>query len=688
MSCSISSGGLAGSRADQPAIERLMAQTDWSRAGVGAPATWPSQLHVAFNILRSSRCPMMLFWGRDLVQLYNDACVPILGARHPAAFGQRARDCWPDVWDSVGPLLAGLLETGHATRTENLVLPPARDAAGGEVSFTFSCSPITDGREIGGVFCAATETAAPVPREREANGGEADRERDLRALSEALPAIVWTATPDGAGEYFNRRLTDYSGLTSVEAAGDGWLSIVHPDDVARAAEAWLAARETGTTYEVSYRLRRSDGEYRWFSARGVPLVEADGAIVRWIGTCIDIDEQKRSYDRERRASEAFQEAALPKALPAEPGISFSAVYQAGSSEALVGGDWYDAFRLLDGRIVLSVGDVMGSGLDAAVMMSAVRQSIRGAAQIYPEPCAILDAADRALRSGHPEAMVTAFVGVFDPVGHSITYASAGHPPPFLREETGEIVKLEESGPPLGLRADKSEQTSRTQRLPARPSMLVLYTDGFTEATRNIEEGEQHLSRLMETERVLSAADPAREIIAAITDRIHDDVAILVVRFDALRYAGARDDGTRPAGPYWQFDAGDGTMARGVRTAIVAELRRHGVDEDDLATAELLFSELLGNVVRHSGGMVEIALDLAQSPVLHVLDRGPGFTFTTRLPASLMNETGRGLFIVSSLAREFSVEPRQDGGSHARVVLPFDVPAGPRPSGDRQLIGSL
>ena len=213
------------------------------------------------------------------------------------------------------------------------------------------------------------------------------------------------------------------------------------------------------TTTVIYRLRRNDGEYRWFNARGVPLRDAAGAIVRWVGTCTDVDDAKRTYDRERRASEAFQEAALPKALPTEPGVSFSAVYQAGSSEALVGGDWYDAFRLLDGRILLSVGDVMGSGLDAAVMMSAVRQSIRGAAQIYPDPCAILDAADRALRSGNPEAIVTAFVAVVDPFDHSITYASAGHPPPFLREEDGEIVKLSGSGPPLGLRPDQQEQTS-------------------------------------------------------------------------------------------------------------------------------------------------------------------------------------------------------------------------------------
>jgi PAS domain S-box-containing protein len=162
---------------------------------------------------------------------------------------------------------------------------------------------------------------------------DAERERDLRALSEALPTIVWTAAPSGAGEYFNRRLTEYSGLSPAQAAGDGWLSIVHPDDIEAAAETWRIAVAEGSPYEVSYRLRRKDGEYRWFSARGLPIYDAAGAIVRWIGTCSDIDDAKRSYDRERRVSGAFQEAALPKSLPNVPGLTFSAIYRAGSAEA-------------------------------------------------------------------------------------------------------------------------------------------------------------------------------------------------------------------------------------------------------------------------------------------------------------------------------------------------------------------
>ena len=109
-------------------------------------------------------------------------------------------------------------------------------------------------------------------------------------------------------------------------------------------------------------------------------------------------------------------------------------------------------------------------------------------------------------------------------------------------------------------------------------MLVLYTDGFTEVTRDIDEGEQLLSRLMESESVLFAANPAREIIDAVTDQLHDDVAILVVRFEAVRYPSAREDATHPNGSHWSFDVSDDVMAHGVCAAIVAELRKHGVDD--------------------------------------------------------------------------------------------------------------
>ncbi|HET7815656.1 MAG TPA: ATP-binding protein, partial [Candidatus Baltobacteraceae bacterium] len=105
-------------------------------------------------------------------------------------------------------------------------------------------------------------------------------------------------------------------------------------------------------------------------------------------------QRAEAYDREHRVADSFQRASLPPTLPSVPGVKFDAVYVAGSSEAQVGGDWYDAVRLLDGRLVVSIGDVAGSGLGAAVTMGNMRQIIRGIAQVHADPSLMLDAADR------------------------------------------------------------------------------------------------------------------------------------------------------------------------------------------------------------------------------------------------------------------------------------------------------
>ncbi len=122
-----------------------------------------------------------------------------------------------------------------------------------------------------------------------------------------------------------------------------------------------------------------------------------------------------AYAREHRVATSFQRAALDEDVPDVPGLRFSVLYHAAQSEASVGGDWYDAFRLPDGRVVLSVGDVAGSGLEAAVTMASVRQSIRTAVLINPDPKAVLDAVDRIVRAMGHNRFVTAFVGVLDPV---------------------------------------------------------------------------------------------------------------------------------------------------------------------------------------------------------------------------------------------------------------------------------
>ncbi|HTJ27685.1 MAG TPA: ATP-binding protein [Candidatus Limnocylindria bacterium] len=122
--------------------------------------------------------------------------------------------------------------------------------------------------------------------------------------------------------------------------------------------------------------------------------------------------------------------------------------------------------------------------------------------------------------------------------------------------------------------------------------------------------------------------------------------------------------------HWTFDARDARAAYDLRTRLLAYLRTKGHHDADYASAELVVGELVGNVVRHAPGVAEVAIEWhEETPVLHVLDHGPGYEGAAALP-SATSETGRGLFLVSALTREFSLTRRPKRGSHARAVLPI------------------
>ncbi len=201
-------------------------------------------------------------------------------------------------------------------------------------------------------------------------------------------------------------------------------------------------------------------------ARG-GFTDADLPLAELLATRLALAiENARQYERERRVASSFQHAALPAQLPKTDSFRFDAVYRPAEEAVQVGGDWYDAVALSEGRIIVSIGDVAGHGLGAAVTMGSVRQMVRGIAQVHENPCLILDAADRALRLHAPDAFVTAFVGIIDPAATTLTYASAGHPPPLLRAPDGTITSLECGGPPLGLRPGKTRRDPERHRVAA------------------------------------------------------------------------------------------------------------------------------------------------------------------------------------------------------------------------------
>jgi serine phosphatase RsbU (regulator of sigma subunit)/anti-sigma regulatory factor (Ser/Thr protein kinase) len=366
----------------------------------------------------------------------------------------------------------------------------------------------------------------------------------------------------------------------------------------------------------------------------------------------------RRYEREHYIAQTLQHASIAT-VPRRIGtFSLSAIYRAGTGDLEVGGDWYDAFRMADGRIVVSIGDVTGKGLRASVIMSKVRQALRVAAQIQIPPSAVLDAADRALKEEYPQAIVTAFVAVIDDVEGVINYANAGHPRPLVRMPDGSVTQLDGGGLPLGLRLrEEANDTYVAALVPG--SLLVFYTDGLTDATHDYALGERQLRDALRHLAVDLALEPAAEIEAAVLGKdSRDDVAVMTL------LVGASKTGRR-----WAFDPHDRAAAYETRAAIAETLRGGTADAAAIFNFELIYSELLGNVLRYAGSSIDVRLSWETgSPVLHVLDDGPGFQYVPHLPSDLLAESGRGLFLVTTLAEEFSILRSAHGGSHARAVL--------------------
>jgi PAS domain S-box-containing protein len=514
------------------------------------------------------------------------------------------------------------------------------------------------------VLARANAADVSVLRSSEA----AARQRDLATIAEAIPQLVWSSPSDGTADYFNSAWRDYTGLSQDELEIGGIETALHPEDTNALRDARASGGASRSVFESEVRLRAADGSYGWFLARATPLFASDGVtIARWFGTCTNITAQKkaqedlsRRFEDADRIAAAFQRASLPTGMPAVPGLRFDALYAAGKREAEVGGDWYDAVRLLDGRVLLSIGDVSGSGLAAAVAMVATRQAIRGAAQIVADPLAILEAADRCLRGEGSDRLVTAFVGIYDPVSARLAFASAGHPSPLVRGPGGDVRELGAPGMPLGIRRKGDSECVETTIEPG--SLLVLFTDGLTEANRDLVEGERRLRAAVADPSLAAADRPAAALAEAVLPgAASDDVAVLAVAFE-------RD---APGIERWAFHSDDATAARGVREGIVAAVAAAGAGAEQIGDAETVFSELIANVVRHARGRCDVALDRSGPlPVLSVLDRGAGrgLTHTGFVRADAFAESGRGLFIVRSLAVDFSAAPRPGGGTHARAVL--------------------
>ena len=389
---------------------------------------------------------------------------------------------------------------------------------------------------------------------------------------------------------------------------------------------------------------------RYFDAGELELLEEIG---RRASLALEHGE---SFARERRLIQTLQQATLPTRLATVHGATLSAIYRPAASEVQVGGDWYDAFELEDDRVLLTVGDVTGHGLEASIVMGKLRHAINVVAMYERDPARILDAAERILLRRYPGSVATAFVAVLDTRSRSIVFASAGHPYPIVRASDGSLTELVAEGLPVGLRSVGAPAKSATARLDDA-TLLAFYTDGLTEATRDIFAGERKLREALSSETVFFVADPAQFVEEyCLRGQSPDDVAVLLLNFVESRR--------------WTFDSGDSRAARRARREFVRCLETAAESRCDVKAAELIFGELVANVAQHASGTIDVSLEWRDhTAVLHVIDRGAGYATSARRPNDLFAENGRGLWLIRRLGGQLGVETLDGYGTHAQVVLP-------------------
>ncbi len=263
------------------------------------------------------------------------------------------------------------------------------------------------------------------------------------------------------------------------------------------------------------------------------------------GQCALALERASLFEREHTTAETLQRSLLPDRLPSVPGIVLEARYLPVTRNMEIGGDWYDAFRLPDGRLAVATGDVMGKGLTAAAGMGRVRNALRALALTDPRPAAVLAGLDRLFTATELDEQVTTVAYlVLDPVTGEGLAGNAGHLPPLLlSRDAPPRLDTTEAGTPLGWACPRQQYVFR---LPPGTT-AVLYSDGLVEnRRRGLDSGLDELVSVAAQARPGMVEDPAR-LLEYLVDRMltgyeqDDDVTVLVLHVP-------RRDGPAPQRP--------------------------------------------------------------------------------------------------------------------------------------------
>ncbi|MFI5046828.1 MAG: SpoIIE family protein phosphatase [Acidimicrobiia bacterium] len=318
---------------------------------------------------------------------------------------------------------------------------------------------------------------------------------------------------------------------------------VHADDFPMLQQTQRESVLQGKPYTVEHRLVVK-GKTRNIVHRGEIVHDEHGTITGLRGTTQDVTEQRRAEQallttrgrlaQEERAVEVLQEALLSAEFPELEHFEMAARYLSAETEVEVGGDWYDAFALPDGRVMLAVGDVSGHGIRAGRLMAKFRYATRAYAILEPDPAAVLVRLDVfASHWGEPEEFATVQLAALDPANGTLELVSAGHPPPLvIGRHDARFVQVEGTRA-LGLTSRPLDVATNRFTL-ERGEALLFYTDGLVErrgaALALLGDGADQLAGLTLDETGPSAGEVCDTAIARCLRGIsrEDDVCVLTV----------------------------------------------------------------------------------------------------------------------------------------------------------------
>ena len=462
----------------------LARSIDWSATSLGSPDTWPKTLRAAVRLCFSTRFPIFIAWGPDLVMLYNDGYRPMLGQdKHPGAMGAPAGEVWAEIWDEIEPLFASVLETGEPTWSEDQTLIMNRSGFDEETAFTFSYSPLrADDGTIRGVMDVATETTGHVvDRRRLQTLGTltATLQRlqgDVDELAAATVGVLGRSVDVTRADLY---LDTSAGLVAFASTHERHDESV-PSQILREVADERRLEHVGPALVAPLAATRDRAAAGVIVLEGNPQRPDDEdqrsflqLVASAVGTALSSTlAQIRQVDELRNVANALQDAMLPDD-PTAPG--WHTRYRPADDSLLIGGDWYDVVDLSGGRFGLVVGDCVGKGL--------------------------------ALRS--------------------CPMTAAGHLPPLVVNKAETCWLNEGRGTPLALStAPRPEATAALDSGDA----VVLYTDGLVE--RRGEHLSEGLRRLAHAALAIREEHPASDLPDALlaellADGARDDVALLL-----------------------------------------------------------------------------------------------------------------------------------------------------------------